>query len=58
MSIKQEIDDLIHRIADLPDEAQDELVRTIIGMRGEDLGFYDGEGDGRTAFARSGDEAS
>jgi hypothetical protein len=54
MTTKHDIEDLISRVAELPDEAQDEFVRTLIEMRLGHLGRYDADDDERAAPASTG----
>ena len=41
MTIDEKVDSLIEQAAALPDEAQAELVQSLLGMRSQNLGVYD-----------------
>lgn len=53
MKIQEKVESLIRQAAELPDEAQAELVESLVEMRSQHLGFYHLDDDEREALARS-----
>jgi hypothetical protein len=56
MTTQAKVEALIRQAAELPDEAQAELVRSLVEMRMQHLGIYHLDDDERAALARSGDD--
>lgn len=54
ITIDEKIESLVRQVIELPDEAQAELVQTLIEMRAEHLGIYRLDDDERAALARYG----
>jgi hypothetical protein len=53
MTTQDEVEFLISQAAELPDEAQAELVQSLVEMRSQHLGIYSLDDDDRDALARS-----
>lgn len=56
MTTQQKVESLIEQAAELPDEAQVELVQSLVEMRSQHLGIYHLDEDERAALARSADD--
>jgi hypothetical protein len=56
MTTQAKVEALIRQVADLPDEAQAELVQSLVEMRSQHLDIYDLHYEERTALARSGED--
>jgi isoaspartyl peptidase/L-asparaginase-like protein (Ntn-hydrolase superfamily) len=56
MSTNEKIEELLNQIAELPEAAQDELVRALVEMRAENLGIYVLDDEDRAALARSAED--
>ena len=56
MTTQQKVELLIEQAAALPEEAQAELVQSLVEMRGQHLGLYPLDDDERVALARSGED--
>jgi hypothetical protein len=56
MTSKHELQILIQRIAGLPEDAQAELLQSLVEMRANDLGVYELDDDERAALARSAED--
>ena len=53
MSTQEKVEALIQQSAELPEEAQVEVVQSLIEMRAHDTGIYQFDDDEREALARS-----
>ena len=53
MTTQEKVEALIQQAAELPDEAQAELVETLVEMRSQHLGIYHLNDEEREALARS-----
>lgn len=51
MTTQQKVEALIHQAAELPEEAQAELVQSLVEMRAQNLGVYDQGLDERSVAA-------
>jgi hypothetical protein len=47
---------LIREVFELPDDTQEELVKSLVEMRAEHLGIYEVDDEERAALARSADD--
>jgi hypothetical protein len=56
MTTQEKIESLIQQAADLPEEAQAELVQSLVEMRSQNLGVYHLDDDERAALARSAED--
>ena len=56
MTTQAKVESLIRQAAELPDEAQAELVLSLADMRAQHLGVYHLDGEERAAMARSGED--
>ena len=56
MTPQATVESLIRQTAGLPDEAQAELVQSLVEMRSQHLGIYHLDDEERVALARSGDD--
>jgi hypothetical protein len=56
MTTEEKIEALIQQAAELPDEAQAELVQSLVDMRYQHLGIYHLDDDERTALAQSAED--
>jgi hypothetical protein len=56
MTTQAKVESLIRQAADLPDDAQAEIVQSLVEMRSQHLGIYHLADDERAALARSGDD--
>ncbi len=56
MTTQQKVESLIRQAAELPDEAQAELVQSLADMRAQHLGIYHLDDEERAALARSADD--
>jgi hypothetical protein len=56
MTTQEKVESLIRQAAELPGEAQAELLDSLIEMRAEDLGVYHVDDDERAALARSAED--
>jgi hypothetical protein len=53
MTTQQKVESLIRQAAELPDDAQAELVQSLVEMRSQQLGIYHLDEDERRALAIS-----
>jgi hypothetical protein len=53
MTTNETVESLISQAAELPDEAQAELVQSLVEMRSQHLGLYSRDDDERDALTRS-----
>jgi hypothetical protein len=53
MTSQEKVDALIQQVSELPEEAQAELVQSLVDMRFQNLGIYHLDDEERTAIARS-----
>ena len=56
MTTQSKVESLIRQAVELPDEAQAELVQSLVEIRSQHLGIYHLDDDERTALARSGED--
>jgi hypothetical protein len=56
MTTREKVERLIEQAVELPDEAQAELVESLIEMRSAHLGIYHVDEDEREALARSAED--
>lgn len=56
MTTQEKVEALIQQVADLPDEAQAEVVQSLVEMRSQYLGVYQLDDEERAALARSADD--
>jgi uncharacterized protein (UPF0128 family) len=56
MTTQEKIESLIQQAAELPEEAQAELVHSLVEMRSQYLGIYHLDDDDRAALARSAED--
>ena len=56
MTTQAKVESLIRQAAELPDEAQAELVQSLVEMRSQHLGIYHLDDEERAALARSGED--
>ncbi len=56
MTTQQKVESLIRQTTELPEEAQAELVQSLVEMRSQHLGIYNLDGDEREALARSAED--
>ena len=56
MRTQEKVESLIRQAAELPDEAQAELVQSLVEMRSQHLGIYHLNDDERDALARSAED--
>lgn len=56
MTTQQKVESLIRQTTELPEEAQAELVQSLVEMRSQHLGIYYLDNDERSALARSADD--
>jgi hypothetical protein len=56
MTTQAKVESLIRQAAELPDEAQAELVQSLVEMRSEHLGIYHLDDEERAALAHSGED--
>ena len=56
MTRKPTVENLLDQILALPDEAQTEIVQTLIEIRAEDCGVYHLDADEHAALARSAED--
>jgi hypothetical protein len=56
MTTQEKIEALIQEAAELPDEAQAELVESLVEMRSQHLGIYHLNDEEREALARSAED--
>jgi hypothetical protein len=56
MTTQEKIEALIQEAAELPDEAQAELVESLVEMRSQHLGIYHFNDEERQALARSAED--
>jgi hypothetical protein len=54
MTTQEKIETLIRQIADLPEEAQVELMQSLVESRAQHLGIYNLDDDERAALSRTG----
>jgi hypothetical protein len=56
MTTQEKVESLIQQAAELPEEAQAELVHSLVEMRSQHLGIYHLDEDERAALARSAED--
>jgi hypothetical protein len=56
MTTQEKVERLIAQVAALPDEAQAEILQSLVEMRAEQFGIYHLDDDDRTALARSAED--
>jgi hypothetical protein len=56
MTTQQKVESLIREVSELPDDAQEELVQSLVEIRAEHLGIYHVDDDERAALARSAED--
>ena len=56
MTTQEKIESLIRQTAELPEEAQAEVVQSLVEMRSQHLGIYNLDDDEREALARSAED--
>ena len=56
MASKHPLQNLIQRVAALPEDEQAELLQSLVEMRANDLGVYELDDDERAALARSAED--
>ncbi len=56
MTTREKVESLFEQVADLPDEAQAELVESLIDLRFQHLGVYHLDDDDRASLARSAED--
>ena len=56
MTTQQKVEDLYRQAVELPEEAQAELVRSLVEMRSQHLGIYHLDDGERAALARSAED--
>jgi hypothetical protein len=56
MTTQEKVESLIRQAAELPEEAQTELVQSLVEMRSQHLGIYHLDDDERAALARSAED--
>ena len=56
MTTKEKIESLVQQTAELPEEAQAEVVQSLVEMRSQHLGIYNLDDDEREALARSAED--
>jgi hypothetical protein len=56
MTTQAKVESLIRQAAELPEEAQAELMQSLVEMRAQHLGIYRLDDDDRAALARSGED--
>jgi hypothetical protein len=56
MTMRQKVESLIEQVVELPDEAQAELVQSLIELRSQHLGIYHLDDDDRASLARSAED--
>lgn len=56
MTTREKVESLFEQVVELPDEAQAELVESLIDMRAQQLGIYHLDDDDRASLARSAED--
>ena len=56
MTTQQKVESLIKEVSELPEDAQEELVQSLVEMRAEHLGVYNVDDDERAALSRSAED--
>jgi hypothetical protein len=56
MTTQEKVESLIRQTAELPEEAQAEVVQSLVEMRSQHLGIYNLDDDEREALARSAED--
>jgi hypothetical protein len=56
MTIQEKVESLILQASELPEEAQAELVQSLVEMRSQNLGIYHLDDDDRAVLARSAED--
>jgi hypothetical protein len=56
MTTREKVESLFGQVVELPDEAQAELVQSLIDMRAQQLGIYHLDDDDRASLARSAED--
>jgi hypothetical protein len=56
MTTQQKVECLIREVSELPDDAQEELVQSLVAIRAEHLGIYHVDDEERAALARSAED--
>lgn len=56
MNTHEKVESLFEQVVELPDEAQAELVESLLEMRAQQLGIYHLDDDDRASLARSAED--
>jgi hypothetical protein len=56
MTTRAKVESLFEQVVELPDEAQAELVASLLEMRAQQLGIYHLDDDDRASLARSAED--
>jgi hypothetical protein len=56
MTTREKVESLFEQVVELPDEAQAELVESLLEMRAQQLGIYHLDDDDRASLARSAED--
>jgi hypothetical protein len=56
MTTREKVESLFEQVVELPDEAQAELVASLLEMRAQQLGIYHLDDDDRASLARSAED--
>ena len=56
MTIAEKVEALINEVAELPEEAQAEVVQSLIELRSQHLGIYQLDDDDRASLGHSADD--
>jgi hypothetical protein len=56
MATREKVESLFEQVVELPDEAQAELVESLLEMRAQQLGIYHLDDDDRASLARSAED--
>ena len=56
MSTQERVEALIQEVSELPEDAQAEVVQSLVEMRSQDLGIYHLNDEERAALARSAED--
>ena len=56
MTTREKVESLFEQVVDLPDEAQAELVESLVDLRAQHLGIYHLDDDDRASLARSAED--
>ena len=56
MTTREKVESLFEQVVDLPDEAQAELVESLVDLRAQHLGIYHLDDDDRASLVRSAED--